>query len=77
MSPAPAVPEDTFRVEGHCCAASLPGIRQGEEPVRFSTDAALRDWLQARYGFAPATGEPDAAPPSADDKYTATPANTA
>ena len=33
MSGRPNVPEDAFRVEGHCCAATLPGIRDGDTPV--------------------------------------------
>lgn len=51
MSGRPSVPEDAFRVEGHCCAISLPGIRNGETPVEFAGQDAVRQWLSATYGM--------------------------
>ncbi len=42
-----AVPEDSFRVEGHCCAITLPGVKESPEGVRFEATAAARDYLAA------------------------------
>ena len=64
MSGGPTVPEDTFRAEGHCCAITLPGIRDGETAVEFAADQALKGYLADTWGI----GErPDGAPAEGTD----------
>ena len=51
MSGRPNVPEDAFRVEGHCCAATLPGIRDGDTPVDFAAGKDVQEYLAASWGI--------------------------
>ena len=46
--PAPGVvPEDSFRVEGHCCAITLPGVKESPEGIRFEASSAAKNYLAA------------------------------
>ena len=56
MSGGPTVPEETFRAEGHCCAITLPGLKNGDTAVAFEADAAVRDYLKDTWGIG---GTPD------------------
>lgn len=60
MMPGPQIPEDVFRAEGHCCAITLPGLRDGNETVDFPADEKLRAYLRQSYGMETDTpsGEP-------------------
>lgn len=60
MSGGPTVPEDTFRAEGHCCAITLPGIRDGETAVEFAADQAVKAYLADAWGIGEAQAEPPA-----------------
>ncbi|HEX5276189.1 MAG TPA: hypothetical protein VFW42_00810 [Fluviicoccus sp.] len=57
MSGGPTVPEDTFRAEGHCCAITLPGLKNGDTAVAFDADAAVKDYLKQTWGIG---GTPEA-----------------
>jgi hypothetical protein len=59
MSGKSPVPEDAFRVEGHCCAASLPGIREGDTAVDFAAGEEVREYLAAAWGLGRNTETPD------------------
>lgn len=51
MSGGPTVPEDTFRAEGHGCAITLPGLKNGDTAVDFDADAAVKEYLKQTWGI--------------------------
>lgn len=51
MSGQANVPEEAFRVEGHCCAATLPGIRDGDTAVDFAAGKEVQEYLAANWGI--------------------------
>lgn len=59
MSGKGNVPEDAFRVEGHGCAASLPGIRDGDTAVDFVAGEEIREYLAATWGIGQNKENPD------------------
>ena len=60
----PAIPEESFRVEGHCCAIRLPGLMTPESSIDFTLSEAQRRQLEAE-GLLPPQ-ENDQGEPSAD-----------
>lgn len=51
MSGQANVPEEAFRVDGHCCAATLPGIRDGDTAVDFAAGKDVQDYLAVTWGI--------------------------
>jgi len=45
--------EDDFKVQGHCCAITIPAIKTLDETIDFGHDRAAQDYLQQQYGITP------------------------
>jgi hypothetical protein len=45
--------EDDFKVQGHCCAITIPAIKTLDESIDFGHDRAAQDYLQQQYGITP------------------------
>mgnify|MGYP001204004618 CR=1 FL=1 len=40
--------EDDFKVEGHCCAISIPAVRTATQPIDFDAQQ-LQDYFSTHY----------------------------
>lgn len=50
MMPQTGLSEDDFKVEGHCCAITLPAVKELEEGIDFQADDAVKAYFQEKYG---------------------------
>ena len=51
MSQQFGLSEDDFKVEGHCCAITIPVFKTIDETIDFSHNAQAQQYLQQHYGI--------------------------
>lgn len=51
MSQKFGLSEDDFKVEGHCCAITIPVIKTLDEGIDFKHDPQAQQYLQQHYGI--------------------------
>lgn len=49
--------EDDFKVEGHCCAVTIPAIKTLEDGIDFQADEAVKAYIAEHYDMALAKSE--------------------
>jgi len=54
----PAIPEDTFRVEGHCCGIRFTGIADMQQGFSFQTTPEVRAYLASQGVVLPPPASP-------------------
>lgn len=66
MSQKFGLSEDDFKVEGHCCAITIPVIKTLDEGIDFKHDPQAQKYLQQYYGINAQTPDKKLAPKSYD-----------
>ena len=51
MSQKFGLSEDDFKVEGHCCAITIPALKTIDEAIDFKHDHQAQQYLQQHYGI--------------------------
>jgi len=49
MSHQGTLSEEDFKVEGHCCAVTIPAIKMLEDGIDFQADEAVRAYMAEHY----------------------------